>query len=126
MKVENCDSLHSKDTDHFVYCRQKLRSEIPALAEDKKLQMKATVLEATGLIGTKDLDELLGMVVCDIKSKKCAYGECEFCKNKCVNFTIRDKKVNDSISWYEWVLKPHEYKPKRNSDVTKTMKKIVL
>ncbi|CAH2087708.1 unnamed protein product [Euphydryas editha] len=95
-----------------------------ACKRHENLQMKATVLEATGLIGTKDLDELLGMVVCDIKSKKCAYGECELCKNKCVNFTIRDKKANDSISWYEWVLKPHEYKPKRNSDVTKTMKKI--
>lgn len=88
--------------------------------------MKATSLKSIGLIATKDLDELLSMVVCSSKSKECAYGDCDLCKTKRIDFSMGEKDLNYNVSWDEWVLKSHEYKPNKNSDVTKTTKKNVI
>lgn len=85
--------------------------------------MKATLLKSIGLVATKDLDDLLAMIVCDTKSNVCAYGECEMCKNKCIDFLTCGKNLNDETSWDEWNLKSHQYKGKINSEETKITKK---
>lgn len=95
-----------------------------ACKRHENLQMKATVLKSIGVLATKDLDDLVAMVVCDVKSKKCAYGECKTCINKHIDFVMGENDMNDRISWNEWVLNTHEYKPKNNNDETKTTKRV--
>lgn len=85
--------------------------------------MKADVLKEIGVLATKDLDKLLDIVVCE-KSKKCCYGECELCRNKRVDIVMGDNNLNDSISWSEWTLNTHEYKPKKNVAELKTTKRV--
>lgn len=101
------------------------KRETCACKKHENLQIKATLLKSIGLVATKDLDDLLAMIVCDTKSNVCAYGECELCKNKHIDFTIGGKNLNDIISWDEWNLKHHEYKGKINREETKITKKMV-
>lgn len=70
------------------------KRETCACKKHENLQMKATLLKSIGLVATKDLDDLLAMIVCDTKSNVCAYGECELCKNKCIDFMTCDTFLN--------------------------------
>lgn len=91
------------------------KRETCACKRHENLHMKATALKSIGLISTTDLDDLLSMVVCSSKSKECAYGDCDFCKNKRIEFSMGVKDLNYMVSWNEWVLKSHEYKQKKNA-----------
>lgn len=96
-----------------------------ACKRHENLQMKANQLKSMCITDTKSLDDLLLMVVCDAKKKECAYGECENCKDKAVEFKLDGKNLHDSVSWSEWTLKNHEYDDKKNDGLKKVAKKII-
>ena len=62
------------------------------------MKSRISALKTIGVCETKDLDAIIKDSVCDLKSKKCMYNECEICKKKKVNF----KNIPDQeIEWPE-------------------------
>lgn len=95
-----------------------------ACIKHENLKFKLESLRSLKIIESQSLDDTLSLVVCDLQSNKCAYGECEVCRNKKIELHFDNALLDDTVSWYEWTVKAHEYTEK-NSEVTKTTKKVV-
>ncbi|CAG9795394.1 unnamed protein product [Diatraea saccharalis] len=58
-----------------------------------------------GMIETTNLNDTLSMVVCNLDSKACAYGECLTCCNKCIEFNEDTCDMNEIVTWDEFATK---------------------
>lgn len=85
--------------------------------------MKIKKLASLGIIETASLNEILSMVVCNLDSKACAYGECLTCCNKRIEFNEDTWDMNEIVSWNEFATEEHEYINKTGKMAT--TKKIV-
>lgn len=88
------------------------------------LSFKAQKLKKLNIISTSNLDNLMDLVSCSLKSYNCTYGRCLECKNKTPNFNINTYSSEYKCEWIHWVRKDHEYiKRNRNGSLTTTKTK---
>lgn len=76
----------------------------------------------------KTPDDIITQLTCDIKSKKCMYGECTKCSTKVLEYELKDGKNNEETEWEQWENTKHEYRKTENGTdktiLTKRMTKV--
>lgn len=50
-----------------------------------------------------DLESAVKRKVCDIKSKRCIYGECETCKDR--KRKVKKDILDVEVTWFAWKIK---------------------
>ena len=93
----------------------------------ENLCLKAEKLHQLKLISTKNPEDLLSDVCCDVNSKQCMYRECQFCTNKDVLFTsdVPDSTESNTVFWWEWTTEKDVYqKGDESKKAKKTFKKL--
>ncbi|XP_073962720.1 uncharacterized protein [Choristoneura fumiferana] len=109
----------------FHVLQPKLSSrETCGCIKHENFSIKVATLNSLGMLKTKNSNEILLNVVCDLESKACAYGECSTCVNKFMKFDEDDRDMNEIVKWNEFSMQTHEYINK-NDGKTMTTKKMV-
>lgn len=95
-----------------------------ARIKHSNLFLKAEKLKNLHIIDTSNLTELVTQICCNIESKQCMYNTCQDCTSKSVALDQRSISINDdSVSWFEWGLKNHDYVKKLKDGEKKAMTK---
>lgn len=68
----------------------------------ENLQFNANTLYSQGLLGSKNLEEMVDATMCNPKSKPCAYGECQDCIFS--TQTMLRPPTNTEVTITQWVL----------------------
>lgn len=93
-----------------------------ARIKHSNLFLKAEKLNNLHIIDTSNLTELVTQICCNIESKQCMYNTCQDCTSKSVALDQRSISINDdSVSWFEWGLKNHDYVKKLKDGEKKAM-----
>ncbi|XP_073962894.1 LOW QUALITY PROTEIN: uncharacterized protein [Choristoneura fumiferana] len=80
----------------FHVLQPKLSSrETCGCIKHENFSIKVATLNSLGMLKTKNSNEILLNVVCDLESKACAYGECPTCVNKFMKFDEDDRDMNE-------------------------------
>ena len=94
----------------------------------ENVTLKVEKLHQLKLINTKNPEDLLADVCCDVKNKQCMYRECDACKNKDVLFSSSagdDNTANNAVFWWEWKTEEDQYQKGDETRKTKrTVKKL--
>ncbi|CAG9787961.1 unnamed protein product [Diatraea saccharalis] len=98
--------------------------ETCSCVKHENILMKIKKLTSLGMIETTNLNDTLSIVVCNLDSKACAYGECLTCCNKCIEFNKDTCDKNEIVTWDEFATQEHEYINKNDGKMS-TTKKVV-
>jgi hypothetical protein len=100
---------------------------MPQTMKHENAQLKCDKLFQLKCIGTKNVENLIGEVVCSINNIHCMQRNCDKCRQKRVNFSeVGDDKNTHSTCWSEWnaekVIFESDGKQKESRIVKKQLK----
>lgn len=92
----------------------------------ENLQLAADKLHQLGALKTKNIEEILKQVCCNVDNLNCMFRECELCVGKRVDFEEKSLLKDESIIvWSEWAFEKQEYEKDGQQKSTKVMRKTV-
>lgn len=107
--------LHPKLTDR----------ETCGCIKHENFRLKIEKLYTLKLIDSKNVEEIIKKVCCNLDSKDCAYGTCSECEEKEILFHWENYSRAEIITWEEFALENHEYINKSDGNKKTVAKKMV-